>query len=92
MQESANRQRLPVPFTVGDKVELKVANLRIIQQLCSKLRDRNIGRFLITEKVFPVAFLLELPLGVRIHDVVHASRRTNEIQTTKNWPTVRSVF
>jgi hypothetical protein len=31
MQEYANRHRLPVPFTVGNKVKLKAANLRFIQ-------------------------------------------------------------
>jgi hypothetical protein len=30
MQESAIRYRLPVPFTIGDKVKLKAANLRFI--------------------------------------------------------------
>jgi hypothetical protein len=30
MQESANRHRLPVPFIVGDKVQLKATNLRFI--------------------------------------------------------------
>jgi hypothetical protein len=43
------------------------------QQPCSKLRDRYIGPFLITEEVSPVAFRLKLPSRVRIHDVVHAS-------------------
>ena len=73
MQDAANRHRLPVPFTVGDKVKLKATNLRFVQQPCSKLRDRYIGPFLITEEVSPVAFRLKLPPGVRIHDVVHAS-------------------
>jgi hypothetical protein len=35
MQESANRHRLPLPFTIGDKVKLKAANLRFIQPSCS---------------------------------------------------------
>jgi hypothetical protein len=61
MQEFANRHRLLVPFTFGDKVKLKAANLRFAQQSCSKLRDRYIGPFLITEEVSPVAFLLKLP-------------------------------
>jgi hypothetical protein len=73
MQEASNRHRLPVPFTIGDKVKLKATNLRFVQQPCSKLRDRYIGSFLITEEVSPVAFRLKLPLGIRIHDVVHAS-------------------
>jgi hypothetical protein len=61
MQESTNRQRLPIPFTVGDKAKLKAANLRFVQQPCSKLRDCYIGPFLITEEVSPVAFRLKLP-------------------------------
>ena len=73
MQDAANRHRLPVPFTVGDKVKLKATNLRFVQHPCSKLRDRYIGPFLITEEVSPVAFRLKLPPRVRIHDVVHAS-------------------
>jgi hypothetical protein len=60
MQESANQHRLQVHFTIGDKVHLKAANLRFIQQPCSKLRDRYIGPYLITEKVSPVAFRLKL--------------------------------
>jgi hypothetical protein len=72
MQDAANRHRLPVPFTVGDKVKPKATNLRFVQKPCSQLRDRYIGRFLITEEVSPVAFRLKLPHGVRIHDVVHA--------------------
>jgi hypothetical protein len=73
MQEFANRHRLPISFTFGDKVKLKAANLRFVHHPCSKLRDRYIGPFLITEEVSPVAFRLKLPLGVRIHDVIHAS-------------------
>jgi hypothetical protein len=30
MRESASRHRLSVPFTVGDKVKLKAANLRFM--------------------------------------------------------------
>jgi hypothetical protein len=73
MQDVANQHWLPVPFLVGDKVKLKATNLRFVKQPCSKLRDRYIGPFLITEEVSPVAFRLKLPHGVRIHDVVHAS-------------------
>jgi hypothetical protein len=73
MQESANRHQLPLPFTIGDKVKLKAANLRFMQQSCSKLRDRYIGPFLILEEVSLVASRLKQPSSVLIHDVVHAS-------------------
>jgi hypothetical protein len=73
IQGTENQHRLPLPFTVGDKVKLKATNLRFVQQPCSKLRDRYIAPFLIIEEVSPVTFRLKLPLGVRIHDVVHAS-------------------
>jgi hypothetical protein len=74
VQEFANRYRLQLPFTFGDTVKLKAANLRFIQQPCSKLRDRYISPFLITEEVSPVAFRLnKLPTGIRIHDAVHAN-------------------
>jgi DUF971 family protein len=77
MQEAANRHRLPISFTVGDIVKLKATNLRFVQQPCSKLRNRYIGPFVITEEVSPVAFRLKLPPGIRIHDVVHASLLEN---------------
>jgi hypothetical protein len=73
MQESANRHRLLVSFAVSDKDKLKAANLRFVQQPCSKLRDRYIGMFLITEEVSPVAFWHKLSPRVRIHDVVHVT-------------------
>jgi hypothetical protein len=34
LQQIANRYRLPVPFTIGDKIKLKAANLRFIHQPC----------------------------------------------------------
>jgi hypothetical protein len=61
MQESANRYRLQVPFTIGDKVKLNAANLGYMQHSCPKLRDRYICLFLITEEVFPVVCRLKLP-------------------------------
>jgi hypothetical protein len=62
---------LPSLVTVG--YVFFATNLRFIQQPCSKLCDRYIGPFLITEEVSPVAFRLKLSHGVRIHDVVHAN-------------------
>eukprot|EP00873_Tetraselmis_striata_P015638 jgi/Tetstr1/435902/TSEL_024788.t1 len=73
MQTAANRKRLPVPFKTGDRVKLKASHLKFIQQPCAKLRDRYVGPFVITEQISPVAFRLQLPAGVRVHDVVHAS-------------------
>eukprot|EP00873_Tetraselmis_striata_P011441 jgi/Tetstr1/431705/TSEL_021230.t1 len=73
MQTAANRKRLPVPFKTGDRVKLKASHLKFIQQPCAKLRDRSVGPFVITEQISPVAFRLQLPAGVRVHDVVHAS-------------------
>jgi hypothetical protein len=58
MQESANRHRLQIPFTIGNKVKLKAANLQFMHQPYSKLRDSYIGPFIITEEVSPVAFRL----------------------------------
>jgi hypothetical protein len=94
-QESANRHRLLVPFTIGDKSKLKATNLRFVQQPCSKLRNRYIGPLLITEEVSPVArkffFAVSYPMEygfMMLHTQVY---RKNGIQT-RNKPTVHYDF
>jgi hypothetical protein len=63
MQEYANRHRLPTPFTVGDKVKLKAANIRVIQQPCSKLRDRYIAHLSLRRRFLRLRFGLSYPPG-----------------------------
>jgi hypothetical protein len=91
MQEAENWHRLPLLFTIGDKVKLKAINLRFVQQPCFKLRDRYIGPFLITEEVSPVAFWLKLPLEYGFM-MLYTRVNWKDGMKTRNMPTVRSQF
>ena len=75
-QESAKRtadqHRRPTPFKVGDLVWLLTRNLAS-QRPSRKLDYRKIGPFPIVEEVNPVAFRLQLPPSLHIHNVFHAS-------------------
>jgi hypothetical protein len=39
-----------------------------------QFRDRYVGPFKILQVITPASFRIKLPLGVRVHDVVHASQ------------------
>jgi hypothetical protein len=69
-----NPKRNPnIPFKVGDKVMLSTKNIRIIHAGCNKLLPRWAGPFTITQQINPVAFRLDLPHTMEIHDVFHTS-------------------
>jgi hypothetical protein len=74
MKHFADRRRSDtVPFKVGDKVLLSTKNLSLHTNGCRKLMPRFVGPFTITRQVNPVAFQLELPSTMRIHNVFHSS-------------------
>jgi hypothetical protein len=69
----ADTKRRPLSFTVGDKVLLSTKNLKLRSSGSRKLLPRFIGPFTITQEINPVAFKLDLPSGLRIHNVFHIS-------------------
>jgi hypothetical protein len=74
MINMTNPKRNPnIPFKVGDKVMLSTKNIRIVHAGCNKLLPRWAGPFTITQQINPVAFRLDLPKTMDIHDVFHTS-------------------
>ncbi len=53
----------------GDQVWLEGRNLSIAGN--KKLSPKRYGPFLITKKISPVAYKLQLPPSMKIHDVFH---------------------
>jgi hypothetical protein len=76
-QESyANKRHLPLEFSVGDHVYLKVLPMKGMKRfrIKGKLAPRYIGPFPILEKCGNVAYKLELSSSLAgVHDIFHVS-------------------
>jgi Chromo (CHRromatin Organisation MOdifier) domain len=72
-KEYADRSRREaIPFGVGDMVFLSSKNLQL-KRGTRKLLPRWIGPFKVLERVGEVAYKLELPAHLKIHNVFHVS-------------------
>ena len=72
-EKQANRRRMPPPnYKVGDRVYLSARNLRT-RRPSPKLDWKSLGPYKIIERVGPLAFRLELPPTMAIHDVFHVN-------------------
>ena len=60
-------------FAVGDYVMLNAKNIKLLTGGCNKLLPRFVGPFQIIEQINEVAFKLQLPKTMRVHNVFHAS-------------------
>ena len=69
----ADTRRRDVSFNVGDQVLLSTKNLTLKMVGSSKLMPKFIGPFTIARKVNQVAYELELPSCMKIHNVFHVS-------------------
>lgn len=70
---AADKKRRDVSFSVGTKVLLSTRNVRIKASGSRKLLPRYIGPFTIKRIINPVAYELDLPHTLRIHNVFHVA-------------------
>ena len=71
MVRFANEKRTERTFKPGDRVLLSSKHMRLTGP--RKLLPRYIGPFTVTDVINPVAYRLDLPNNVRIHNVFHVS-------------------
>ena len=77
MKNQANRHRTPRSFQPGDSVYLKAqpyVQTSLAPRSSNKLAFRFFGPFLITEKIGPSAYRLQLPPDCLIHPVFYVSQ------------------
>jgi hypothetical protein len=72
-KHTADARRADVQFAVGEQVLLSTKNLTLKMQGSNKLLPRFIGPFKVTQQVNAVAYRLELPAILKVHDVFHVS-------------------
>jgi len=69
----ADEHRREVTFAIGDRVLLSTKNLPMRKGYSKKLLPRFIGPFTVTRVINDVSVQLDLPSGLRWHNVFHAS-------------------
>jgi len=73
MKQQADRHRRELTFKVGDQVLLSTRNLVLRTTDPRKLWPRYVGPLTILQRVGPVAYKLDLPSSMRVHNVFHVS-------------------
>ncbi|CCO30490.1 Retrotransposable element Tf2 155 kDa protein type 1 [Rhizoctonia solani AG-1 IB] len=61
---------IPLSFEVGEEAWLDARNINL-KTKSTKLTDRRLGPFKVTEKISETAYRLDLPTTMRIHDVFY---------------------
>ncbi len=73
MKQGADKRRRDVAFRVGDRVLLNTRNLVLRTTDPRKLWPRFIGPLRVTQRIGAVAYRLDLPDTMHIHNVFHVS-------------------
>ena len=73
MHTQANQKRREVIYQVGDQLLLSTKNVRLKSPGAKKLLPKWIGPYKVTHKIGKVAYQLDLPSNLKIHDVFHVS-------------------
>jgi Chromo (CHRromatin Organisation MOdifier) domain len=73
MKTYADQSRSDVEFNVDDLVLLSTKNLRLKTEKPRKLWPRFVGPYKIVARIGPVAYKLQMPNSVKIHNVFHVS-------------------
>jgi len=69
----ADRSRTPLELHIGQQVLLATKNITLKQVGSAKLLPRFIGPFTVKQRINEVAYRLDLPPSMKIHDVFHVS-------------------
>lgn len=75
-RQLADRKRREVEYEVGEKVMVSTANLSLKHAKglgVRKFLPRYIGPFLVSAKIGPVAYRIDLPQNLKVHNVFHVS-------------------
>ena len=67
----ASKHRDVEPFKVGTQLLLRTKNVRLKNRGARKLPRKWIGPFKVIKQVAKVAYQLDLPSNLKLHDVIH---------------------
>lgn len=76
LKQVANRKRVKQNFKVGDWVYMKLQPYRqhsLKNHRTQKFHPKYFGPFHVLEKIWPVAYRLDLPASALIHPTIHVS-------------------
>jgi hypothetical protein len=88
----ADQKRRDVHYEVGQKVWLSTKNITLKMVGTPKFLPKFIGPFPISAKVNPVAYRLELPETMHIHNVFHVSLLAEYQENTRQQPAPLPLF
>ncbi|GMI89932.1 hypothetical protein HRI_002662500 [Hibiscus trionum] len=82
MKQHADRKRTECEYQIGDLVYLKLQPYRkqtVKKRVCQKLAPKWFGPFRIVDRIWKVAYKLQLPKDSRVHPIFHISQLKKHI-------------